>query len=115
MMSVHAMTRFPRTVELRDGGCATLLPMTAADADITVAGDGGLLTLTGHCKEEKEIKEARDYVAERFAGSFTRSFALPDEVDAKGITAEYKDGVLEIRALMPDTAKADPVKIAVKG
>jgi HSP20 family protein len=83
--------------------------------DITVGVDGGMLTLTGQRKEEREIKEARYYAAERFAGSFTRSFALPDGVDAKDITAEYKDGVLEIRVPMPAMAKADPVKIAVKG
>jgi L-amino acid N-acyltransferase YncA len=32
-MSVHPITRYPRDLELREGACITVRPMTAADAD----------------------------------------------------------------------------------
>lgn len=81
--------------------------------DIKVEVRDGYLTITGERKEEKEVKEARYYASERFAGSFTRSFALPEGVDAGTITAEHKDGLLEVRVPLPAQAKAEPTKIAV--
>lgn len=45
---------------------------------------------------------------ERRLGAFQRSFTFPDEVDADGMKATLKDGILRI--LVPkkaDTAKVD--------
>jgi HSP20 family protein len=41
-----------------------------------------------------------------------RTFSLPENVDDAGLTAEYKDGVLNVR--LPKTEKAKPKAIAVK-
>ncbi len=46
-------------------------------------------------------------------GNFFRSFTLGDTVDATGIQADLKDGVLTIH--LPKKAEAQPVRIAVKG
>ena len=43
---------------------------------------------------------------ERSYGTFYRRIPLPFEVEAEQITAEYKDGVLEIRA--PRSAQQQP-------
>jgi HSP20 family protein len=83
--------------------------------DIIITLDQGLLTITGQRTEEKEVKEPRYYAAERFAGSFSRSFAIPEGVDANAITADFKEGVLEVRMPLPAQAKAEPTKISVKG
>ena len=48
---------------------------------------------------------------ERQYGSFTRSFSLPETVDADGISADLKDGVLELR--LPKKEAPTPKKIAV--
>ena len=66
--------------------------------DIEVNLTNGILTIAGHRKEEKETAEAKYYVAERFSGTFQRSFTLPDGVDAGTVTATFKDGILEVRA-----------------
>jgi hypothetical protein len=66
-------------------------------------------------EEEKEVKDARYHACERFSGSFARSFALPDGIDADKISAEFKDGILEIRAPLPAEAKQPAITIPVKG
>jgi HSP20 family protein len=82
--------------------------------DITVELAGGLLTIAGNRAEEKETREAKYYVSERFSGSFERSFAMPDGVNADAITATFKDGVLEVRVPLPASAEAKPTSIPVK-
>jgi HSP20 family protein len=82
------------------------------DISITVADN--VLTVEGQRKEEKEVKEPRYYACERFAGAFSRSFALPEGVDVKAITADMKDGVLTVRVPLPTEARAEPIKIPVK-
>jgi HSP20 family protein len=82
--------------------------------DVGVMLQDGILTIAGKRSEEKEVKDARYYAAERFSGSFSRSFSLPDGVDAGAIAAEFKDGVLDVRIPLPATAKAEAVTIPVK-
>lgn len=82
---------------------------------VRVALDEGLLTIAGQRQEDKETKDARYYARERFTGTFSRSFVLPDGVDARKVTAEYKDGPLEVRVPLPALAKAEPISIPVKG
>ena len=71
-----------------------------------------VLTLKGEKKEECEDKKEKYYRVERRFGSFCRSFSLPDTVNAEGIEATYKDGVL--RLTIPKTEKAKPRKIEVQ-
>ena len=49
---------------------------------------------------------------ERSYGKFVRQFALPAEVDAAKVQAEYKDGVLSVR--LPKTAATKPTAVTVK-
>ena len=51
---------------------------------------------------------------ERGYGSFTRSFTLPPSVDAKKISAEFKDGLLEVKLPKLEEAKPKEVEIKVK-
>ena len=64
--------------------------------DIQVKLDDGTLTVSGERKFDKETKEENLRRVERAYGSFRRSFALPDTVDAEKISASYRKGVLEI-------------------
>jgi HSP20 family protein len=41
-----------------------------------------------------------------------RSFTLPENVDDSKLTADYKDGLLNVR--LPKTEKAKPKQVAVK-
>jgi len=54
------------------------------------------LTISGERKFTKEKKENNLYVVETQYGNFTRTFSLPENVDAAKITAAYTNGILEI-------------------
>jgi HSP20 family protein len=65
--------------------------------DIKVTVDKGVLRISGERKQEREEKDKRFHRVERSYGSFLRSFALPDDVDADHIQADVKDGVLSVK------------------
>jgi HSP20 family protein len=79
--------------------------------DINVTFENGVLTLKGERKFEQEVKKENFQRIERRHGSFSRSFTLPNTVDAGKISASYKDGVLTIR--LPQREEAKPKQIAV--
>jgi HSP20 family protein len=79
--------------------------------DINLTFENGVLTLKGERKFEQEAKKENYQRVERHHGTFTRSFTLPNTVDAARISAAYKDGVLTIR--LPQREEAKPKQIAV--
>ena len=80
--------------------------------DVKVETLDGVLTLEGERKQEKEEKGKKFYKLERSYGKFVRQFALPIEVEAAKIQAEFKEGMLNIH--LPKTAVAKPKAIEVK-
>lgn len=77
------------------------------EKDVELTLDGGVLTLKGEKKAEKEEKdEAKHYhVVERSYGSFLRTFRLPDTVEADKVAATFDKGVLTIT--MPKTVEGE--------
>ena len=80
--------------------------------DVKVGIEDGVLTLEGERKQEKEEKGKKFHRVERVYGKFVRRLALPMEVDAQKVAAEFKDGVLNVR--MPKAENAKPRAIDVK-
>lgn len=79
--------------------------------DVEITAENGVLTLSG----ERELKkdEGKDFRrVERHYGSFVRRFTLPAGADADNITAEARNGTLEIT--VPKSEKARPKRIEVK-
>ena len=74
---------------------AELPDMAREDIDITV--ENGTLTIKGEKKFAGEPKEEQFHRIERRYGAFSRSFSLPQTVDATKVSAEYKNGVLTVR------------------
>ncbi len=73
---------------------------------------GNVLTLTGERKLTPEIEE-KDYLhREIHYGAFERSLTLPEGVDTERLTAEYKNGLLELSA--PVIVEALPRRIEIK-
>ena len=72
----------------------------------------GVLTIEGERNQEKEEKGKKFHKIERSYGKFVRQFALPAEVEAGKVQAEYKDGMLNVH--LPKTAMAKPKTIEVK-
>ena len=85
-----------------------------SEKEIEAVVSGGMLTLKGEKRQEKEKKEKNFYLSERSYGSFQRSFYVPDGVDRDKIAADFSKGVLTIT--MPKSAKAmeQQKKIEVK-
>lgn len=81
--------------------------------DIEIEVENNVLTLRGEKKEEKEEGDERRYhLWERRYGSFERSFTLPRTVKSDGITARFKDGILQVT--MPKAPEAKSRRIEVK-
>lgn len=64
--------------------------------DVKVTLENGVITIEGERKLEKEDKSEKTHRIERFYGSFSRSFSLPDDADAAAVRADSKDGVLSV-------------------
>ena len=92
---------------------AELPGMDESSVELKVAG--GVLTIKGEKKEEKEEKSGDYVLSERRFGSIQRSIPLPESVDLDRIEATFKKGVLTV--IMPKTPEAQKSerKIAIKG
>lgn len=87
------------------------LPEVKKD-DVKLSVSDGVLRLSGERKQEKEEKGKKYHRVERFYGSFLRSFALPDNVDAAKVRAEFKDGMLTVH--LAKTAAPAPKATDIK-
>jgi HSP20 family protein len=81
--------------------------------DVEVRVEDNTLYLKGERKFEKETKEENYHRIERSYGSFARSFALPNSIDAEKVAAEYKDGLLTLTLPKREEAKPKTIKINV--
>lgn len=82
--------------------------------DIELKVENGILQLSGK-KELRKEKEGKNYnKVERYSGSFSRSFILPDGIVAEDISASFDKGVLFIK--IPKKEKEEKlIRIEVKG
>jgi HSP20 family protein len=88
------------------------LPGVNAD-DVDIQLENNILTMRGEKSEERKEADTnrRYHLWERSYGSFQRSFTLPRTVRADEITAEFKDGLLQVR--MPKAPEARSRRIEV--
>ena len=80
--------------------------------DVNVMLDNGVITIAGERKHQKEHKDANEIRIESFYGTFSRSFSLPENIDAQAIRAETKDGVLRVK--IPKTQAAAPTAVSIE-
>jgi len=80
--------------------------------NVKVTVNNGTLTISGERKLEKEDQTKKYHRVERSYGSFVRSFALPEQVEAEKVTADFKNGLLTVR--LPKAEKALPREVEVK-
>lgn len=73
------------------------LPGLEKKEDVSIDIENNILSISGSINRVNEIKEERMHRQERFTGRFQRSVSLPSRVSSDGVTATYKNGVLEIR------------------
>jgi len=61
--------------------------------------------------ETKKSDKAKYWLSERSVGEFSRSFNFPTQVDQDSVTANFKDGILNI--LVPKVKKHESKRIAI--
>ncbi len=82
--------------------------------DVKIALENGVITISGERKQEKKESSENEIRIESFYGTFSRSFALPDNIDQKTVRAESKDGVLCVHLPKTETTLSKPISIKVQ-
>ena len=88
---------------------AELPGLTKDDINITL--ENNVLRLSGERKFEKDVKKESYHRVERTYGTFSRAFALPQQVQAEGVQAGFENGVLTV--MVPKAEQAKPRKIEI--
>jgi HSP20 family protein len=92
--------------------CQVALPgVNPKDINIQVRGD--VLSISGQHEHRNQRNGADMVYREWMYDSFERDISLPEGVDPDKISAEYRNGTLEITA--PISAAALPRRVEVKG
>lgn len=105
----------PALEVLREGDDVVVrleLPGVDVERDVQVTVHDGQLTITGERKAAESGSRDGVVVREVRYGTFRRSLALPDGVDAAQVTAGYDAGILTVR-IPGANAKAQPVRVPV--
>ena len=82
--------------------------------DVHVTFDDGMLTISGERKQEKEEKGEKFHRTESLYGAFSRSFSLPESINAAAIRAEAKDGVITIHVPKSKIEARKPTEIKIQ-
>ncbi|MDX1410938.1 MAG: Hsp20/alpha crystallin family protein [Nitrospirales bacterium] len=80
--------------------------------EVRISVQNDVLSITGERKYEKEEKNKKYHRVERAYGSFSRSFTVPDDADADRVSAEFKEGLLQVH--LPKSEKVKPKTVEVK-
>ncbi len=79
--------------------------------DFKIDLDNNVLSISSEKEIRNEDKEEGRYMRREFSyTSFSRSFSLPEAVDAEKIKAKHKDGILTITIPKREEAKRKPPK-----
>ncbi|MBN7769904.1 Hsp20/alpha crystallin family protein [Marinobacter daepoensis] len=85
-----------------------------AKEDVKVTVHDGVLTIQGERKSEEESNDKKLHRIERFYGSFTRRFTLPDNVDENSVTAGFKDGLLTLKIQKAEPKEPKAIEVEVR-
>ena len=91
------------------------LPGVDPDKDVDITIDGDVLTVSAERRKEEKTEKDGQYRSEFHYGSFRRSIRMPHGVSADDVTANYRDGILEVKIPMPkatDSAAKVPISKA---
>ena len=81
---------------------------------VKVTVEDGVLTLSGERDLERKVEGKTFHHIERSHGTFTRSFTLPENAEAESVSANYKDGLLEIRVAKTEEALPKSIEVRVE-
>lgn len=81
--------------------------------EINIDVNDNTLTINGEKKFEEKVEKDNYVRVERNYGSFSRSFTLSEDLNAEGITASYKEGILELSIPKKEEAKPKEIKVEI--
>jgi HSP20 family protein len=81
--------------------------------EVDVSVHDGVITIKGERRIETSNDDEKQHRVESFRGSFSRSFSLPADVDESAISAESKDGVLQVHLPKTEVKQPKPIEIKV--
>lgn len=108
-------------VDIKENSDAYTLQMDLpgkTDKDVKIELNHNVLTISSEKSEDKKEEKSEKkedgkwLVKERSYQKFSRSFTLPDDVEAEKVAAEVKNGVLTVT--MPRKALPAPKRISIK-
>lgn len=79
--------------------------------DFSITLSENILTIRGDRKEKAQLTRTTYRNMEINYGIFERNIYLPEDVDPKGVSANYKDGYLEIKVSKKKKKKGKEIKI----
>jgi HSP20 family protein len=102
----------PMDVLEEDGNLILRLQVPGVgEKDINLKLEGSTITISGEKKSPDEVKDATYRQSEISYGSFSRTFTLPETVEADKISASFKNGILTVT--MPGRAEIKPRTIRI--
>ncbi|MEW6049658.1 MAG: Hsp20/alpha crystallin family protein [Candidatus Zixiibacteriota bacterium] len=81
--------------------------------DIKVVVTDGNLVVSGERNFREEQKDENSIRTEIRSGKFCRTFTLPDTVKSDSVSADYKNGMLEVKLAKLEEVKPKEVEIKV--
>lgn len=79
--------------------------------DIEVSMTDNMITIKGSTRKEQEEEKGDYFFSEISEGSFSRSIALPAEVNIDKSEAKFKNGMLELKLPKMESAKRRTLKV----
>jgi HSP20 family protein len=91
------------------------LPGVDVDKDVDVTVTEGRLTITGRHTDTQESNGANGVLSrEIHTGEFRRQFAIPRDVTADRVEADYDKGLLKVRVREVVRQAVEPAKIQIR-
>ncbi len=84
-----------------------------SEENIQIELNGNTLTIKGQMEEKNESKDKQYYRVERSVGSFQRTLSLPEDADRDEISANMKNGLLNIKIPRKALPKDDVKRISI--
>lgn len=92
---------------------AAIAGVQADDIDISVNND--MVTIKGMRHLDEEVPEHDYLYQECYWGGFSRTIILPVEVEADGVTAALKNGILRVTLPKSQRAATAPITVVDEG
>ena len=81
---------------------------------VKVTVEDGVLTLSGERDLERTVEGKTYHRIERSHGTFSRSFTLPEDSEAKSVAAQFTNGVLAVRVAKREEALPKSIEVRVE-